>query len=546
MNFKILTILLLCPIFALAQSESAFDDTNELSLAEEEASETYVHQGIAADKYQEMCNSKNRDKYKDICSEDQLAFEGGIFKSLEIFLPALTKAYALFNTVGGGGKMEARVLNEQGQQEYVSKIDGKEEKYFADEPKSDRDTASKEEHTDYCGYIAVVSEAASTAYMLVRNQKTEQNYTSNKPEAKQAASFYALADNHKDMGKAAKVQAGVWAATAGCYAIYVAQAQYRGDWKVYAKLGASVFIAGFYKKKADAHKERANLLTQMAKDLPQAGDCNPFTERTCFCSEESSYSTDPGNFNKYCVPAIMAARNQSNDAYVCTNQKGETDTACECTKTNTCIDRTLKLASANLGLSPTVMRDPIAAIKPLSKGFGTANIQDASDKSLALAKKALKSFNPNTSIPLNSTEKGLAKDFSLEGISPAAAALMAKTKTRNAALPKSATSFGSGFSLKPRKAATNSVAKINSSDFQKGNTIRTQNRSGSSFPKFGKKRSNKGGVVIDDRFDQKALREAEILPENNGKGIFEVISTRYQKRAWNNEFREVILEEMKK
>ena len=544
MKFISILFILLLSQFSMAQ-DSAFDGLNQLSLEDEQGSEKYIHQGLAQKDYAQLCK-KNENKYKDICTEDQAAFSNGFGKTLEVLLPALTKAYALFNTLGGGGNFDGKVLNDKGQQQFKqTNSDGTSSTYHADEAKSPDDKAHTEEKSDYCGYIALVSEAASTAYMLVANEKTEQNYTSEKPEARQAASFYALSDNHKDMAKAAEVQGGVWAATAGCYAIYLSQAAYQGDWKVYAKLGASVFISGFYFKKAKAHKGRAKLLTEMAKDLPQAGDCNPFTQTTCFCNEESSFAVDPGNFNRFCVPELLAQRNQNNDSFVCLDQNGKADVSCACKGSNSCIDRRLSVAGIDIGLGPTVMKNPISAIDPLRNGFGTGNVAAAANRNLALAKKALNTFKPTKAIPLNDTQKGIAKQFNLDGIPKAASAMMSKAKSNKSALPRSLSSFGgSTQGLKGRRSAKKQVTKINPSNFKQGKTIRQKRQGNSGLPSFGRKKKTATGIKIED-FEQKALRDAELIPEN-GKGIFETISTRYKKRAWNVEFRDVIMEEMNK
>ena len=123
---------------------------------------------------------------------------------LEAMMPMVTKAYSLF-TVVGGSKLNANVM-EDGQQVYdfgdgdprVAAAEGT-ENYAADQQAIASGDASKqtEPKTDYCGYIALLGEAANLAMTTARNQQTEQNYQSSKPEARQAAAFYALAENEK-------------------------------------------------------------------------------------------------------------------------------------------------------------------------------------------------------------------------------------------------------------------------------------------------------------------------------------------------------------
>ena len=81
MKLLLSIILIYTCSFAFA-SESAFDELTPLSLQDEEASETYIHQGLAQKEYTELCK-KNENKHKDICTEDRAAFSGGMGKTLE-------------------------------------------------------------------------------------------------------------------------------------------------------------------------------------------------------------------------------------------------------------------------------------------------------------------------------------------------------------------------------------------------------------------------------------------------------------------------------
>lgn len=502
-------------------TESVFDgiDGPATTEADEINADNYIHQGIAQERYQEMC-ADDKGGAKDICNEDKYAFDGGMRK-LEAMLPALTTAYAMFSTMGGGGKFTSSKFNKDSS------------------PKIGKDGEQEtEEKPDYCGYIAMVSEAANVAYTALQNDKSEQNFLATKLESRQAASFYALADSHKSMAKGAKVQFGVWTATAACYVAYAVQAQYTGDWKVWAKLAAAGFIATYYKKKSDAHEDRVKLLTEMAKDLPQAGECNPYTNPTCFCAEDSSFATDPGNYSKYCSPKELANRNiKNNDAYVCVDQQKKPDPQCNCVQSNTCVDKRLKMAGINLGLSPLQMKDPLAAMRPITKGFGGAGVTSAANRNLALAKKTLKKFKPKKGVNLNPKQKDIAASLFNNGISKAAAAYLSRVKSKGASLPRSATAgFGSG-NYTGSKGKINQIAAI-SPRFQKGKSIRSGSRKRSNpFGKFGKKRNSKNtnSIQIED-FAKKAEREAEINIDTS-KGIFDIISYRYKMSAWR-EFHE--------
>ncbi len=530
--------------------ESAFDGIGEepLTLQEEQDSETYIHQGMAAREAQELCK-QNESKYEDICTEDKSAFDGGSMKTLEALFPVLTKAYAMFSAVGGTGKFDAGVMQD-GKQVYSKS--GAEDITVAEGKQPPEGYKKKtEKKPDYCGYIGMASEAVNTAYMIIQNQKTAENFEQEKGQSRQAASFYALAENHKDMAKASKVQFGVWGATAGCYVAYLAQAAYQGDWKVYAKLAAATFISTFYHKKYKAHQERERILKRMARELPQGGDCNPYTARTCFCNEESSFASDPENYRKYCVPEQLASRNQQNDAFICIDQNGKVDEKCQCDTTKTCIDRRLKVAGVKLGLGATELRDPLRALRPVSNGVGTAGVDDATNRILQVARNKLKRFKPDKVPRLSSNDKDLVRELKKNGIPELAGALVAKAKVPSGAatsLPTSATNSGlfAGGSPSQKSNKDSDYKSVNApTEFRQGGKVRTKRGSsrGNVLSRL-KRRSNKGGVIIVDDYEQKAIRQAEIN-FNEEDSLFDAITSRYQKSAWI-EFKDQILSESNK
>ena len=541
-KFKFLALLVvsfsICSVsFA---DESAFDSVMEepISPEDEAKGDNYIHQGIANKKASEMC-AEGKGGYKDICDEDKYGFAGGGMRKLESLIPALTKAYSMFSMMGGSaGGFTANSLDKNGEQIYQD-TDGKTKGVTQE---TEGATEKTENKPDYCGYIAMIGEGASAAYTMVKNDKTEENFKSEKPEARQAASFYALAENHKTMEKGAKVQMGVWSATAGCYVVYATQASYQGDWKVYAKMAAAGFIGLYYKKKADAHGERADLLEQMAKDLPGAGDCNPFSNKTCFCAEETSIQSDPINFRNICLPKLLAKRTGDEDeAFVCADANGKADLECDCIKSNTCADRKLKIAGINLGLGPTVLKDPLAAMKPISKGFGGADVDAAARRNLALANKTLKKFSPKKAPKLNNDQKKIANELFKNGIPKAAAAYLAKGfgGSDSAKLPSSALA-GLGGSPSGKYIRKASLSKNKKGNFKSGGTIRGKSTRGKgAFSRFGKKKGSKNtqAIHIED-FAKKAEREAEIVTDTS-KGIFDIISYRYKVSAWR-EFKDVI------
>lgn len=513
------TFCILFLIFSISSfaQEAAFDETQELTLDEEQAAENYIHQGIASNRSFEMCEN-GVEGFEDICTESNYAFSGGFGRTLEAMIPAVTKAYSLIITATSPKLKKISTVN--GEQVTESK-------------------------TDFCQYIAVAGETISIGLAQLQNAQTQENFIASKPEARQAAAFYSLAKNHKDQAKASKIQMGIWGATAGCYAALLATGVVSGDWQLYAKAGGSALIAVFYKKKVDVHKKRARLLEEMAKRLPQAGDCNPFTATSCFCNEETSFSADTPNYLKFCVPKPLVARNQTNDAVSCVDAQRALDPTCNCVAQNNCLNRVLKTGALNFGIAPTIVRDPLAGLNPVSQGFGTGDLDAVTDRNLSAVNGALKNFKPTDIGDLTNSQKDVAKTIVGAGIPAGVAATIAK-RGASSALPGS---FSGGL------ASGDLVASVpNQNGALRNRNTRSNYKSGKSAKRSGTTRSsgpfsrlqskkgiNKGGVEVDNGFAIRAQREAEIV-KDPGVNIFQVINNRYQTSAWR-EFPEALVNE---
>lgn len=537
-TIKILPFLVLLSLSAFAQ-EAAFDTTRELTLEEEQASENYIHQGIATKKQQELCSGEG--KFKDICTEERFAFSGGAFRTIEAMLPVVTRAYTMIMAVSGG-TLKGPVTDANGNQIYdvqTTAPDGtvtnaQQAVPEGQTPPEGAEPATKEK-TDFCRFIPVAGEALNIAMAVSDNNVTQRNLENSKPEARQAASFYALAQNHKDQAKASKMQMGVWGATAGCYTALLATSYISGDASVYLKIGGSTLITLFYMKKAKAHKERAKLLENMAKELPQAGDCNPFTATTCFCNEDSSFATDPNNFNKFCVPKPLVARNQNNDASFCVDSQQKVDENCDCAAQGTCIDRVLRGGGLDFGINPIALKNPLAGLAPLSSGRGIGNLDAITGRNLAAAQKALKEFKPSSNIDLNDSQKKLASSFNKSGLPKGVSALLAKRSSglKLGALPSGFTGTPAAIITEPTVSSGTNIAKTAGYESgQSAGVARKSSLNNNPFARFKKKGSsnNGSGIEIED-YATKAQLEAEII-KNTDVSIFKVISNRYQVSAW--------------
>lgn len=499
------SLLLLVFVSSSFAQEGAFNQTD---FTEEElnTADNYIHEGLAQREYLEACNQEDREangeRFVDLCVQDRYAF-GGDWQFLEALVPQVTELYSA--TLGmTGGKMDV----------------------------TNKKTGETSEKSDFCKWIPMVGEATNIAYTQIQQTKTQQNFDTSEPQSRQKAAFEALAKTHKDAKTASWMQVGVYGASGACYGAMLFPPNIpTNQGEIIAKVGASALIATFYGLKAKAHEKRAELLEALAEKMPGVGDCNPITDNLCFCNEESSFATDPANYQKYCMPEELVSNNSNNDAYVCADKNGNADPTCACDASNSCIDHVIKGGALDFGIAPTMMKDPLAALRPLNKGFGTGSISAANKRNRALADHVMKKYKPDRPINLNSAEKKLAGQIHKLGIPKAVAATMAKQASRNnkGSAPASIANFDP--SAMEKKYAATATKRAMKPKFEKGKSAGKSARSSSNpFGKF-KNRGGKGGVEIDGGYAEKARLAAEIH-NNPGASIFQVISNRYQLSGW--------------
>jgi len=560
------TIILASPILGYSQ-EGAYDGTQVLTDEEKIESDNYVHQGIADQKYNELCaDEDSRGKYEDLCMNQQGAFGGKTGKTLEMMVPIASKAYSMLVSQGqlnynlkeagkpiyngpGKGDNATTVTYDKKQKSYIEKSKGKKdvkisEKELKDNKDYDKET---EEGQDYCGMMTMVSEMAAGAFQAAGQQQAQMHVENAEPQAKQVASMYALAETQENMAKVSTTQAAGFGATAACYTGLMLTNTVEADGKTIAKAGAAGLLGTFYLLKRKAHKERATLIREIAAKMPGAGDCNPVTDTTCFCAEPTSFGMDPANYTKYCVPSALGNRTGQNGAYVCVDQKGQLDQQCLCEKKKTCIDKLLTAGAIKIGLGASMMKNPLAGIAPLSNGFGTGALSDITRQNLAFAKKGLSKMGPPSDISglaLNEKQKGLARDLVKAGVPKYSAAGIASSPTSSGAVAALSNGFGSGplSKIKPRRSAFYSKRKAKFKSGGKVKKSRSASASGNkAFRRRGSKRT-KAVEILD--FSQRAERSAADITRDSSKPIFDIITYRYKTSAWR-EFKDVMDKEIK-
>ena len=313
------------------------------------------------------------------------------------------------------------------------------------------------------------------------------------------------------------------------------------DAMFFVKLGGSIMMGTFYGYKQSYHNKRYKELKALANKLPKRGDCNPATETTCFCSEESSKTGDPANYQKYCVPEILA--NRPGDPSVCVTASGNADPNCNCKLTNSCITHKVGEMGLELGFNGSQIQGLVDGLKPYGTGFAGGKFAGSTDKNMAFAKKQLKKAPKATKDPnLTDDQKKLAAIASNLGVPKSVAAGLSKLS--DSTLPASVSSIDPTVSGSKKS----SISYANKPGYKKGRSAKSKSSSSSSkrfnpFARSKKSNTSSTGIEVDD-YIAKAQREAEITKDTS-KPIFDIISYRYKKSAWR-EFKSSFEEEVQK
>lgn len=552
MKFWCLLLLLSASAFA---NEAIFDGTDPLTDQELAESETYIHEGQADRIYREQCVNEDMSIKAECSTDTTTAFESGSnMEKLEKMMPLVSVAYgqlAGMSPIKYTEKENGGPVLTDGENDFIKQDDGSYKNKGTGQLVDPKDSSNKDlkqkskQGQDYCGKIPQFGSMAATVYEQSMDKQTQETLDTTDTQTRQAASFQALAKAHDDRSKSSKVQMGVYGATTACYSALMLTKTIQPNVGAVVKAGAALLLTQYFNLKSKAHLEKAALLRAMAAKYPGGGDCNPHTATTCFCSEETSPISDPTNYQNKCIPKGYKDNFTSN-SFPCVNAAGQADKACNCKTTGTCIDSKFRTMGMQVGLNPSMMKNPLAGMSPLSTGFGSNGMDQITENNMAYAKAAMKKIQPKdlSKLNLNSKQKKIAKGFANAGIPKSFAAMMGGNSSGGSApsIATSGLSGGSGIGLKG-KGMNNALSAARKIKYGKGGGASGRkssrnSRNGSRLGRFGK-RGKKGvtGVQIMD-FATRAQREAEINKDSS-KPIFDIITYRYKASAWR-EFRDEI------
>jgi hypothetical protein len=559
MKFSLIFIFIFTVSGSLFGNESIYDETNDLTEADEANSEHYVHGGLAEKEYMKKCVGDDGVTIDEKCMESNKAFnkdDDKFMAGLEEWMPMVSQAYSMFALIPGMNKTQYNVsqngnpVYKNGDKTYVEKdgqysqISGEgKDTFTATDSAPEGAKRETKEGQDYCGFIPMVTEAAAMFTSQSQNQQIEANVQGQTgTTSAQADSFYAMADVQKTLRQSSQLQAIGWGTTAACYTTLMLTGVMSPKTSPIIKASAAALLTTYYTKKSLAHNERMKAYKILAEGFPKAGECNPFTRTTCFCMEKTSLASDPTNFQRFCVP--KGKHSTALNAVSCITQDLKPDPACACKAKGTCVQARIANIGAQIGLSPTTMSGQFQSLKPFSSGFLGSDFEGTTNKNLAFAKKGISKVKPTKIKFTNNNQKDLTKKLIDAGIPKFGAAKLAITKGTNS-LPSS---FSRGYSpSRSYSKGKESKSYANTPRFNRGGDAGGSRKSSYSSGRS-RRSSTSGGaksIEIQD-FASQAEKQAmeRAITRDTSKPIFDIISYRYKTSAWR-EFREKIQKEMK-
>jgi len=554
---KLLKLVLISQIsFGLMANEvplptQADIDNGNLTDQDKIIMENYEHAGFLQRDYEDQLKQECATKGKDEADCANIA-RGGDATTGEKFMgmsPAMMKTLSqsytmIIGMTDIGAKMPANPDKEWTVKE-PKKAFGMDEKKAEttdakDATKTDDAAKEDEEVDDYCRFVAMGTETIS----MFQN-KTDQEFIMETPSRTETAQVTALekqSRSHASREKSVNTQIVGWGATTACYTAMMMGPASPTAWQNYLKLGASALMWRYYDWEKSEHKKAKDILNSVAKKLKGSGDCNPISDRDCYCSQPETM-----NDVKYCMPQIRQRTGNSNEYQLtCVNEQLKQDPMCNCVANDTCLDKTIRnnLESMHIPQTAANKLNPFfkmtkGTIKPGSDQFA---IDSASNKMFATATNLLRENADKVNLPLNSLtkeQKAMAKSFEELGLPKKAAIGLAGMKIspkaeKNASKFKSAKGRSlrlySGKRYKPRKKS-NALYFSGGKGMNKSKVKKKDNSFANMMNKFkkkGRKNSKSNSDVL--KFAERASRKAQISTDKS-EDIFKIISRRYQVTA---------------
>lgn len=529
---KKLIILLSFSLSLTAQSQSldsTFSAPGGLTDQQVKDSQSFVHEGVKQDYLKKACAKADGACEQDSPDKQNVLLPGAIENQIGV----------LYTAMGMMVGSKVKLNNKSGETAGTQGADSASET-ASENASGSSDAANssqeKKEGADYCLYGAAALEGVATVMQMGQQQKISQE-TQNLNDP-QLQALVSLKETHKARKKTATFQSAVFGATSACYVARAALGGVAMDAKYIIKMTAAAGITALYLKKADKHASAMKKIQTVIDGMPKAGDCNPWTGTSCFCSHSKSAEMYPGQYQEVCVlnNGIANGPKSNLGCGVMVNGQVQFDEKCNCKTNNTCVTASLKFGNPTIGLGSNFLKAANAGYSLLDPSeFDEAKLRAYSNNALALNDKVKpKGAVPN--VALTDDQKKVAD--ALKDVVPPAVANYA------ASLPASSVGadgqFGSS-SSQGLAALTPEVKEKLGTAIVKGK-YRSNGGSSSSgsgddgfsfkMPSFGAQPAAPADVNLDQAFlAEKAFNNADVSNQPDTP-IFDIISNRYRTSGW--------------
>lgn len=509
----------------------------DLTDQERYESQQFVHEGLLQRQIKENC-----DKLKD----SKACRGGGKTEFMGVdsnMVQAVAKMYSLFGGMIGatGDAMDFKgksstdkeSTDDSSQNADDNQADNSQNgEQTQGEENNSGDKGDKEEggkKKNYCVYIPAAGETIAM-FMQQMGQDNIMNQAST--ETPQKDMLYKAARSHETRAKTAKMQGTVWGATTACYAAYMATGGISMDWKFLLQAGAAGFLTIFWFNEAKQHEKYAEEVRKIADNLPGKGDCNPHTQKDCYCAQpETQY--DP----THCLPELHKKAVANTSFRVpCVDKDMKADAQCDCVTKEACFDTEFFSDISAPGFVQFGQSSAGKDFKKLTRGeLVNGKLGAGSNGNSVAAKRLLgdlaKKVDGNK--PLSKSDLSVSDAMEGMGMPPSLARAIAAQPT-TAEGRRRAAGVTSGSTSRAR--VTSSSGNRNGVLRFSGGTGRIGAQKKNSGPNFksmlNKMKKKKGGSNQKYlKFANKAQNQAQI-ENNKDKALFEIISRRYQVSGW--------------
>lgn len=503
---------LLWPVIIFSQDGVGHNpESSNLTDEERIIEEEFVHQGKAQRDLKEACEGLD-----DACDGEAATALGSEVKDQLVM--AVAKAYtAVMGIQGSDIKMREKTPEAALEGETASETGA-------------ATTDDKKTMKDNCKYIAVGTEVLSTVHQTTA-QKDIQSVPVNEDTA-QKEYLYQVARGHKVRTKTATIQTIGWGSTTVCYGWMMSQG---ADYKSAGiRMAASGILTLFFNKQRTANKEYEKKVLEIANKLPSKGDCNPISERNCYCSQPETQ-----NDQQYCMPGIYSRHRQANQERIsCLDESNNPDPACNCLARNNCSDQRFMSSLAGFNLGQDFERNVATPYSLLSRGNLTgAKTNPGILKQAAHARRLLQELKDKVGDQTDLNKNQLAQANSLKelGVPPSLArSISALPVTSKTLSLKSKLMKAGAFKSNKNYANNNSSKSLFFNNKKTGKNVSKKSNSLDFLKRFGQKKKKSRKVSSADlNYAKKATRKAQIN-RNNSSSIFKIISRRYQVTGQRN------------